>query len=566
MCSFAVLVCELISRPYANMSVCDDGPYILMARTLANTGHVVYNGWPAAMLGWQLYLGAVFIKLFGFSFTSVRMSTIFVAVVMAFFVQRIVVRIGVTERNATIGTLALVLSPLYLMLSATYMTDIFGLFAVMICLYGCLRALQSSTDGATIAWLCFAVAANALCGTARQIAWLGVLVMVPSTLWLLRSRRRAFFAGAAAAFAGAIFILICMLWFAKQPYIQPEHLLPNTFPIAHVLGQLTYLFLDAPFLLLPLFAIFLPQLRRATPRVLAGIVAIFLAYLFLAIYPSHLRGDFPLEPLLFNGNWVSVHGIYEGVVSLSDWQSITPLFLHTGERILLTIASLGGLAGLLVSLYHSSTAPSTFHSKIALSWRNLGVLLFPITVVNIVLLLPRATGLIFDRYLLSLLPFAIFVLVRFYQERIHPDLSILCASLVCIMAIYGVAVTHNTFSLYRARVALAAELRANGVPDTSVDNGWEYDLDVELQHANHINFPTITVPVDAYVPVTPPATTGCQMLWYNYFPHIHPIFGISFQPNVCDGPAPFAPVHYSRWLTSSPGTLYVDRYTLAPTP
>jgi 4-amino-4-deoxy-L-arabinose transferase-like glycosyltransferase len=151
----ALLLCELISRPYANMGACDDAPYILMAQRLANTGHIVYDGWVSPMLGWQLYLGSAFIKLFGFSFTAVRMSTLLVSMAVAFVLERIFVRCGITERNAVLGTLALVLSPLYLMLSVTYMTDIFGLFAIVLCLYGCLRALESSKDGATIVWLCF---------------------------------------------------------------------------------------------------------------------------------------------------------------------------------------------------------------------------------------------------------------------------------------------------------------------------------------------------------------------------------------------------------------------------
>jgi hypothetical protein len=567
-CVLAVLLCELLARPFTTMSVCDDGPYILMAQHLATTGHIVYNGWAAPMIGWQLYLGAAFIKLFGFSFTAVRSCTVLIAMGMAFLLQRIMVRSGITERNATLGTLALVLSPLYLMLSATYMTDITGLFAVVICLYGCIRALQASTTRSTIAWIVFAVLTNALCGTSRQIAWLGILALVPSTLWLLRARRRILLVGATANLAGIAFILACILWLKHQPYVIAEHLLPNTFPIVHVLGQFTHLFLDAPFLLLPLFAIFLPQVRRATPRVLAGIAAIFCVYLFLAIYPSHLRGSFPLEPMLFNGNWVSVHGIYEGVVSLSDWHSTPPLFLHTGVRILFTLASLGGLAGILLSLVRPSTTqpPTPTPASAALTARTLAVLFVPITAAYVILLLPRATGLIFDRYLLPLLLFATLILVRYYQDRVRPKLPLASGLLVAIMAIYAIACTHNMFSLYRARVALAAELTAHGVPDTSVDNGWEYNLDVELQYANHLNEPDIAFPADAYLPVPPPPPTGCKMLWYNYTPHIHPLYGISFQPNVCAGPAPFAPVHYSRWLTSSPGTLYVVRYTPSPKP
>lgn len=175
LCAGLVLLCELISRPFATTGICDDGPYILMARHLANTGHVAYNGWAAPMLGWQLYLGAAFIKLFGYSMTTVRMSTLLVAVVMAFLLQRTLVLADISERNATLGTLVLVLSPLYLMMSATYMTDINGFFAIVVCLYGCLRALRCRTDRLTIAWLCFAVFTNAIFGMARQIAWLGVL-------------------------------------------------------------------------------------------------------------------------------------------------------------------------------------------------------------------------------------------------------------------------------------------------------------------------------------------------------------------------------------------------------
>jgi len=534
-----------------------------MARKLATTGQVAYNGWAAPMIGWQLYLGAAFVKLFGFSFTAVRFSTVLVAMALAFILQRTLVLADITERNATLGTLAFVLSPLYLMMSVTYMTDIFGLFAIVVCLYGCLNALRSPTQRSTILWLCFAVATNALFGTARQIAWLGILILVPSTLWLLRAQRRVLVVGAIANLAGVLFLFACLEWLKHQPYVIPEHLLPKTFPVAHLLGQFAYLFLDAPFLLLPLFAIFLPEVGRAPRRILLAIVAVFAGYFFLALYPSHLRGNFPLEPMIFNGNWVSVHGIYEGVVSLSDWHSITPLFLNTVARILLTIASLGGFAGLLVSLFRTTASQPR---DTAITWRNLAILLAPITAAYTVLLLPRATALIFDRYLLPLLVFATLVLVRYYQERIRAQLSTAVALLVLIMAIYGVAVTHNTFALDRARVVLAAELNAHGIPDTSVDNGWEYNLNVELQYSDHINEPTLNYPAGAYVPVPPPPTTGCQMFWYNYTPHIHPLYGISFQPDVCAGPAPFDPVHYSRWLASSPGTLYVDRYTPAPKP
>jgi hypothetical protein len=63
------------------MGICDDGLYILVAKNLAATGHIRYNGRPTAMIYWQLYLAAALVKVFGFSFTAVRASTMVVSVV-----------------------------------------------------------------------------------------------------------------------------------------------------------------------------------------------------------------------------------------------------------------------------------------------------------------------------------------------------------------------------------------------------------------------------------------------------------------------------------------------------
>ena len=379
-CALSVLLCELISRPYVNIGIADDGPFILMARTLATTGHIVYNGWAAPILAFQLYLAAALVKLFGFSFTIVRLSSLLVAMATAFLFQRTLALAHISERNATIGTLALVLSPLYLMLSATFMTDIFGLFSIIVCLYGCLHALQASSDRATILWLCFAIAANALCGASRQIGWLGILVMLPSTLWLLRSRRPVLLAGSAATLLGALFIFTCLHWLKHQPYIVPEHLLPKSIHGPEVLKTFFFVFLDTPFLLLPLFVLFLPALSKRNRFSLAVVLVILVAYTLISLHRGY---PFLMEPLA--GDWVNPQGIYGSSHLLGD----PPLFLSNPVRLLFTIASLGGLLGLIVSLFLSRpTAPSAEVPE-AISWKDLAILLLPFAIAYTLLLLPR---------------------------------------------------------------------------------------------------------------------------------------------------------------------------------
>jgi hypothetical protein len=566
-CALAVLACELISRPYANMGICDDGPYILIAKNLAATGHIHYNGWSAAMLCWQLYLGAALIKVFGFSFTTVRMSTLLVALATAFLLQRTLVRCGISERNSVIGTLALVLSPLYLLLSATFMSDIHGLFAIVACFYGCLRALQASKDRAAIGWLCFAVAVNVACGTSRQLAWLGVLVMVPCTLWLLRGRRRVLLAGVAATVVGILCILGCMLWLKHQPYILPEKLLSGRPRMMYVLYRFIEFFLEVPFLLLPIMALFLLAIRRSSPRIIAIVLGLLGIFSLFAYHPSFLRIFFSLrEPTL--GDWLKETGGYGAVFNGKQ-----PILLVRGVRVLMSAVSIGGLIGLIALLVDSNRTSPVKERSSGPSWRELGVLLAPFTIIYIILLVSRAIAISFlfdsvvlDRYALGLLVVILICLVRYYQERVEPRLPFASVLLIGVMAIYGVAITHNMFAFYSARVAIATELREASVPDTAVDNGWEYNMQVELEYAAYINDLEIENPKGAYVPTPPPPAGPCKTFWYDKTPHIKAVYGISFDASECYGLAPFAPVHYSRWLARAPGTLYVVRYTAPSKP
>jgi hypothetical protein len=565
-CALAVLVCELISRPFANMGICDDGPYIRVAQKLAATGHIFYNGWSAAMLIWQLYLGAAFIKLFGFSFTTVRSSTLLVSLALAFFLQRTLVRAGITERNATIGTLALVLSPLYLLLSVTFMSDIHGLFAIVLCLYGCLRALQSATSRAAIGWLAFAVATNAICGTSRQLAWLGILVLLPSTLWLLRARRRVLLAGTAVTLTGVLFILGCMQWLKHQPYTLSESLHISSVPFASLGRPFLLFFLDIPFLLLPIVVLFLPQIRKSDLRVLPIVTAASVVYALVALHLKHLLSMF-LEPTA--ADWFTKVGGYQYLP-----QGMPPIFLHTWMQALLTFAMFGGLAGLIASLIPSRRMSPVKGPSPGVSWNELGVLFAPFAIAYTLLLFCRAASIagdsnniiygyqvVLDRYALGLLVVALLCLVRFYQDRVQPRLPLAGTLFVGLTAICGIAVTHNMFAFYRARVALADEFHSAGIPETAVDNGWEYNMLVELKYADHINDSEIEFPVGGYIPITPPPASKCPMGWYDKTPHIKPAYGISFDPNACYGPAPFAPIHYSRWLAGAPGTIYAVRYT-----
>jgi hypothetical protein len=572
-CVAAFLLCEAISLPRAEMGIGDDWSYIRTAQLLAQTGHVHYNGWSAPMLGWQLFAGAVLLKVFGYSFTVARLFTVLVAAAATFLMQRSFVRAGVGERNATIGTLAIVLTPLYMELSATFMTDVPGLFAVVICFYGCLRALEAEDSIRANGWLCFAALANALFGTCRQIAWLGVLVMVPSTLWLVRRQRKHVWVGSLATALGWAFVGLCMLWLKTQPYAIPESVffkVHGPHEVAFMIKGIAGAVLETPFLILPVLAAYLvvfTDILRRFWKIMTICVGAYAAVLITAALRYGRIPNALLEPRL--GDWVTPNSGY--VVWFLG--TSPPVVLHTPERLLLTAAAFISMLCSILFLWSirkrilgsEGEQGDAERQAMPISWRQLGVLAGPFTAAYCALLIPRSSSHMMDRYLLPLLFVGGIYLVRAFQDFVRPSLPLITQALVFLTAVYSIGVTHDMFAYFRAREAAAAEVWAAGLEPNVLDGGPEYNHFIEILRYGHINDPKIINPANSYIRVGPYTGWSCEGdgdpgPGYEQTPHYLPRYGLSFEPNRCAGEGPFAPVSYFRWLGFGRTWLYIVKY------
>jgi hypothetical protein len=562
LCAASLPVCALIVRPYAETGIIDDGPYIRTAQLLAQTGHVVYNGWAAAMLGWQLFVAAALIRVFGFSFTVARSSMLLVAMATAFLLQRIFVRAGIRPWNATLGALVVVLSPLFLALSFTFMTDIAGVFVLVVCLYGCIRAVQAATTNAALAWLIFAAISSVIGGTARQTGWLGLLVLVPSAAWLRRPRRLFVWAAVALWVFGIAGILGLLRWFYRQPYDIHEQLIRG--PLTHaqiknlvqnaILAALTFATLMLPALLLLLPGAPMRG-RRAVRAAGAAALVCLLAFVALALRGNLIRWLIPLS------DWFSFHGAASGLAI----QGLRPALLPLRVRVALTGVLLPGIVCLGAFLVATLTGPARAKSSqpgetcAGLSWDQTRVLLVPFVSAYMALLVPRAINdTIYDRYLLVLVAITVLVLLRLYQERVQPCLPGASLAVVVLIAAYSIASSHDTFAMFRARLASAQELRAAGVPDTQIDAGFDANTLAEIDRTGHLNDPRIVVPQGAYVPPAPVSPRQvCPPQFAELLPSIRPHYALSFDPSACGGPSTFAPVRYREWLGPRSVAIYI---------
>ena len=517
------------------------------------------------MLGWQLYVGALMIKLLGFSFTAPRVATIILATGAGALLQRLYVRLGVSEWNSAAITIIFLCSPPWLAATFSFMSDVYGIFVLLGCCYCCVRALQAEQPSAATAWVCAAAIGTAVGGTTRQIAWLGVLVMVPCTLWLLRRNRSALWIGGVCTALSMATIPLCIWWFNRQPYALAEsvitakgmslwHLVRVEVPYFVQQSGFELLFLTAPLMLC-----FLVLAGRGRRVLLAlGLVLLYWAIRMASLYRA---GDLRLwgVPYLINNLW------YGGWEQFPSYVGQPALLLTNRVRVVLTILVLAGELGLvsLLAVRRSVSAASLKQKPVLadgtppLSFHRTLTVLGPCTLAYLLLLLPRAVnpGLL-DRYLIFPEVLLLALAALLYQRKISRNLP--GAVWVLAFAYMGVNAMgmHDTFQLFRAQTHLLQRLQAAGVPRVQLDGGEQFNGWTEILQTGHLNHPLIRIPAGAYRPVpTILSKDRCHTGYLELTPSIHARYVVSFEPNACGGPTGYQET-FATWLPPRRQTLY----------
>lgn len=572
-----LLGCVLLSHPAAEVGINDEWSYVRTVKLMAETGHFHYVGWASAMLGWIVPLGAIPVRLFGFSFTAVRSMMVLIGLLTAFLLQRIMVRAGLREGLATFGTLTIVLCPLFFPLTTTYMSDLPGVFVMLLCTYGCLSALAATTERAILGWLVAALVLDAVGGTARQTAWFGLLVMVPCAVLLLRRRLSvsSFAVSAATWLLSVAFLYGSMKWFSLQPYSLGEALEPapvTTNVLSTLVSHATRATLDVCLYILPTLAIFwryIPWKRRGIIAVCAFFGLVIAASTFLLA--RHHVGEH-LAP--WTGNVVSIYGL-EDVPALGD----RAMMLGYKIRLVISAATLFSiLAALAVFLSRWSSRESSAAEGKAFNTagsvvdpRSLQILLLPMTAAYLALVAHRgAYSIIFDRYLLWPMIVAVLFLLRFFQNRVATRLSWLPVAVLVVYALFGTAANHDLFAMERARVEAANELIRAGVPRTRFYAGWEYDGWTEVNQVGYVNSGAMRLADGSFTgppPVPLPHVFGpCDNIMASYFPTIRPAYGVAYSANACDGPSSLPAVPYHSWLPPYGSRIYIQKIDPTPWP
>lgn len=552
-CIAIVAAAVLMVWPVAEMPYSDDTAYTYIALSLARTGQFAYNGWETALLVLHAYWGALFIRLFGFSFQCVRFSTIPFALGAVGFCYLLVRRAGLRESAACFVTLLFGLSPLFLPVAASYMTDAPALFFVFASLYSLARAAEPSATRRGFAWLALGTMLGFVGGTSRQVVWLVPLVVLPYLAWI--HRRKTWFA--VSSLIGLIFVAggvaAVMAWFSLQPYSIAQPSVLNELkhaikaPVSTANTTLRLLLM----LLLVCLPAALPLVVRASIDTWRGGIArkTVVALLFAGVIAAIL-----MHPSLCSIPWISNTLNWEGIHGAAPLPG-RPIVLIRPIRAVVAMGVYAAACILLGELIDIRKlirrAMRPFLDPSASEFTLISMSLFSLAYFAL-MVLRNIDFDIFDRYLLPILPWAATVLLLLFEsaERAKTPLRRempFAWALLGILALFAIANTQDWWALARARAAATKRLEAAGVPRTAIDAGFEYNAWTELQINGRLNSRWVVYPPGAY------------RAGLGETPTVVPLYRLEYEPTPETPASSFGSVPYVSFLPPFHKQVSIDR-------
>lgn len=560
-CALAVMAGILLCWPFGRIPIGDEFSYAFNALRLAQTGRMIYNGWSEPPVILQSAWGALLIRIFGFSFSALRMGVLPMAGACAALCYLLGRAAGLRRGLAVFASLALALSPMFVVSAIPFMTDIPSLAFILLCVLAMALSMQrvrETRHSQAIAWLIVALTAAIAGGLSRQTCWLPMLVLGPYAAWTHRRSGMYAIAALAAWLCAIAAMVIVTRWYNRQPATIPTRFNLIDVKILFVLTPhnlivLLNLLLTTMLLSLPVAAmVAAAQVKhlwriRATPFGVAAALALLILAGFLIADP---HGG--IEP------WLPNVLARRGLLAEAELSGVAPLSRPFWVSAALSAATYAALALLAMeSAAFGAQVRSFFRWLLSpKDGRYVAQSLALFAAAYLVSIFVRAAHIdwIMDRYAIPLLPCLSIPLLLRYQNAADPPSPRSCGPvmpvlgwfLLLVFGLYAIASCQSLCALDRAKMRAINALRAAGIPDNAIAAGVEWDHWIELRLSGRIN---------NFLVHNPP--------WQKQFgetPSMRPRYRIEFSKEFNTVYSKFGDVDYFSLLPPFHRTILIDKF------
>ncbi len=477
LCCAVLLICLIVAHPFADSAFNDDWSYSHVALRLAQTGHFQYNGWGSPTIVFQSLWGALFIRLFGFSFNVLRLASLpfslgFVA--LTYLLSRLV---GLRRELSLVSAISLAVAPLFLPLAASFMTEPYSCFLSLLCVYAAICSAESEGQRPAVYFLLLLTTAGILGGSNRQTVWAAPVTLIPYLCWVRRRDRRFLLIGAAcyaAVFAAMAFVVANF----SQKYSPLELSRRKLLLLAYSNGVAAYhlllsLGMVCILLSLPALLCFSSQWKRIPIR---RLLPLLLLALFLFDYlRSGLGTGWGTVP--FSGNLLTLRGLLGRWVDGLGYRPV--LFGHWVSDCLTYFL----LLAITLATYLTLTRCNI---RALMTLRPSSAILCLFILSYLPFLVPGALlRLSFDRYVLPVLP-VVLILILLPVQAMSLRVPFAVWACLAVFAAYAVVTTHDYYAGLQARAEAAKQAELLGIPADHISAGFERDGWLQLQKTGHI--------------------------------------------------------------------------------
>ncbi len=476
----AWIVLSLLVGIHGEFPINDDWLYAKSVLILRETGTIRLMNIISMTLLSNVIWGSLFTTILGFSFVSLRISTLFISLATIIIFYLLLKELGVKRQLSMFLTFLIIFNPVFFSLSFTFMTENFFLASCLFSAYFYIKYLKKESFTSLIIAVGFSIIAT----LSRQIA-LFLPLSFGIALFITSGTKRK------TIFSAIIPFFLCILSYAVfYIFLKATNSLPEAFSyhtkiilrtaesplkaIYILLKNIFYTIYDIGFFLIPILPLIVLNLKKLMRSKFW--VIIFLSIILLIPQIIMIFQNINRLPLF----WNNIHAGGIGAITvlrLENYDRITFSYLPTMFWLIISIlSSISGtifISAAIVKLYEKFTSLKLNRYKVHNS-----ILVF-IGLAAIIYWTIFSLSYFFDRYFLILLPFILIIIIQIFDlnHKNTGKIPILLSCLfLCMFACFTVLGTIDFISWNKVRwTALNELMYKEHISPDKIDGGYEFN-------------------------------------------------------------------------------------------
>jgi 4-amino-4-deoxy-L-arabinose transferase-like glycosyltransferase len=448
-----------------DVPVIDDWTYAWSVEQLLDHGRLAVLDWSAVYPVGPALWGAGWSMVFGFSFGTLRLSTLLLAGVASGALYFLLRELDASPRVALLGALTVAANPAFLLLASSFMTDVpFVAFTLLALLYY-VRAINR--DDPTLlwwggVWACLSCLERQV-GVLTPVAAMPLVVRAGGTRLTRAAAAAPIAATFAAMLAGSLAIATWM------PRTSEMDLLSDRLSWLWMVSPVTYLTYNIYVLTTIAFYAVPALIAMATARGLWRTGTLWLVIATVAVVVAATAGEWP-SPIRDRNTWTMRELGGARQLLSGEWPVGPRPWVEPGLRVLGVLALALGVVAVWgrAVLQRLTMTPRT------------PILVYFAAYIGLV----NVLWFYNDRYMLILLPVLVVLALDHAGTRARPPrASWLLAAAFAVLALVGI---RDTLRFNQAVRDTWQSLVDQGVPAADIDAGYAWTGWVLYAHPEHL--------------------------------------------------------------------------------